>query len=411
MTQLTQSTQSLSLQDIEVARTKIRHTAIETPCLRAEALSIHCGADIYLKYETLQRTGSFKARGALNKLLSLSTAERAAGVIAASAGNHAQGVAFAAASVNVASLIVMPTTTPLIKISQTRGWGAQVELFGETFDQAYQRARELQQKSGSIFVHPFDDYTVMAGQGTAGLEIVEQVPDLDAVVVPIGGGGLISGIATAVQESRPEVEIYGVQSQAAPSMYESLRHGKIFPCESQASIAEGIVVKRPGEKTFPIIRDRVKEIALVSEEDIEAAIFELLENGKVVAEGAGAAGFAAMFRHRLPKLEGKKVVVLLCGANIDLNILERVIERSLVKQHRVVRVGIELRDRPGALGELLTLVGDLQANVLRIQHNRAFTDSSFWRTEVELTLETRDREHIDELLSELSTAGHSLTTH
>lgn len=397
----------VSLSDIYAARERIGKRIKITPCLPAEELSERRGVEVYLKQESQQRTGSFKARGALNKLLAMADSERKAGVIAASAGNHAQGVAFAAAEVQAQATIVMPETTPIIKIARTRAYGAQVVLHGVDFDDAFGHAKALQANRNLTFVHPFDDPLIIAGQGTCGLEILEQVPDVEAVVVPIGGGGLISGVATAIKEQRPEIEILGVQSESAPAMKLSLDAGKLVERKSTPSIAEGITVKHPGEKTFEIVRKYVDDIELVSESAIERAVFELLETGKAIAEGAGAAPYAALMAECFPQLEGRKVVVLLSGANIDLNILNRIIERSLAKQSRLVRLHIRVQDRPGGLAALLAVVAQKEANVLRIEHHRVFTDTSFWETDIELTLETRDRAHIDGLIDALSTKGYT----
>ncbi|NHZ73684.1 MAG: pyridoxal-phosphate dependent enzyme, partial [Nitrospirae bacterium] len=260
---------------------------------------------------------------------------------------------------------------------------------------------------GLTFVHPFDDEAVIAGQGTVGLEILEQVPDLDAIVSPIGGGGLISGIATAVKAQRPEVEVYGVQSEAAPAMKQSYDEGQWQASEVAPTIAEGITLKRPGDLTFPIIRRLVDGIELVSEAEIEGAVYELLETGKSLTEGAGAAGYCAIRNRRFPTLEGKKVVVVLCGANIDLNILERIIERSLLKQHRLVRLGITVKDRPGGLARMLAVIAEREANVLHIHHNRVFTETAFWQVDVELILEVKNRQHIEQLLEALRQAGYT----
>ncbi len=397
----------VSLSDVEAARRRIAGALVETPCLASEYFTERCGARVWFKYETLQRTGSFKPRGALNRVLSMPVEARRRGVVAASAGNHAQGVAFAAARVGIGSLIVMPEATPLIKISRTRERGAEVELYGETLDEAVRQAVSFGRERNLTFVHPYDDPDVIAGQGTIGLELLEQVPDLEAVVVPIGGGGLISGIATAVKAVKPEVEIYGVQSEAAPSMRRSFATGRLEAAEVAPSIAEGITVKTPAERTFEIIRRLVDGVELVSEAEIEDAVYQLLESGKALTEGAGAAGFAALLHQKLPQIAGKNVAVVLCGANIDLNILSRIIERSLVKQSRTVRLRITMKDRPGALARLLGDIAQQEANVLRIHHNRTFTRTAFWEVEVDVTLETRNREHIDGLLAALRAAGHT----
>ncbi|MGH9379744.1 MAG: threonine ammonia-lyase [Thermoanaerobaculia bacterium] len=396
----------VTLDDVRAARERIGEVLQATPCVRSDALSSRCDAAVHLKLESLQRTGSFKARGALNKLLQMSRAERDAGVIAASAGNHAQGVAFAAAEVGARARIVMPATTPLVKVARTREFGAEVDLFGDNFDEAYERARELEREHGYSFVHPFDDPLIVAGQGTVGLELLEQVPELGAVVVPIGGGGLIAGIAVAVKEQRPEVAVYGVQSEAAPSMQVSLDAGHREERKSAPSIAEGISTKRPGELTFELTRKYADGVVVVSEAAIEGALFELLDVGKTLAEGAGAAAAAALLEGLLPELAGRRVAVLVSGANIDLGVLNRVIERSLARHHRLVRLHIRVKDRPGGLAALLQVIARGEANILRIEHHRVFTDTSFWETEVELTLETRDRGHIETLIASLHEAGY-----
>ena len=396
----------IDLQEIQTARERISGRVKTTPVVENERLSKLCGARICLKLETLQETGSFKARGAVNRILSLSPEEGARGVIAASAGNHAQGVAYAAAQGGIDALIVMPTQTPLVKVTRTEELGARVELFGQNLDDALEQAHVLEQQQGRIFVHPFEDREIIAGQGTVGLELLEQVPDLDAIVVPIGGGGLISGIATAVKALKPDVEIYGVQSESAPSMKSSLEGGEVTTAHVGPTIAEGIALKRPGRNTFPIIQKLVDRIELVAESEIEDAVYELLDGAKTLAEGAGAAGYAAIRRQRFPELAGRTVGVVLCGANIDMNILDRIIERSLLRQHRLVRLRITISDRPGGLARLLDLVADAEANVLHIQQQRVFTEASFWQVDAELILETRNRKHVDELIAALKNGGY-----
>ena len=331
-------------------------------------------------------------------------------MIAASAGNHAQGVAFAAQKAGIESLIVMPSQTPLVKVSRTRELGARVELWGQNLDEALERAHSLSSQHGFVFVHPFEDKEIMAGQGTVGLEILDQLPEVEAIVVPIGGGGLISGIATAIKSERPEVTVVGVQSESAPSMKASLEAGKRVASPVAPTIAEGISLKVPGEHTFPIIRSLVDEVALVSESEIETAVYELLDRAKILTEGAGAAGYAALRQGRFPGLTGKTVGVVLCGANIDMNILDRIIERSLLRQHRLVRLRIKISDRPGGLARLLDMIADAEANVLHIQQQRVFTDATFWQVETEVILETRNREHIEQLMQVLSAAGYDELT-
>ncbi len=397
----------IDIEDIRAAQDRISGHIRMTPIISPDVLSERCNAQVHLKLETLQETGSFKPRGALNRILCLSDEERERGVIAASAGNHAQGVAFAASKSGIDALIVMPTQTPLVKISRTRELGARVELFGQTLDEALERAHHLEQKHGFTFVHPFEDREIIAGQGTVGLELIEQVPGVDAIVVPIGGGGLISGIATAVKTLNPDVEIYGVQSESAPSMKTSIEAGELVSADVGPTIAEGIALKHPGTTTFPIIRELVDGISLVSEAEIEDAVYELLDSAKTLTEGAGAAGYAALRQNRIPQLEGKRVAVVLCGANIDMNILDRIIERSLLRQHRLVRLRITISDRPGGLARLLDLVASHGANVLHIQQQRVFTEASFWQVDAELILETRNRDHVEELKQGLKKSDYS----
>jgi threonine dehydratase len=388
------------------ARRRVAPALQLTPLVPAPLLSRELGAEVRVKCESLQLTGSFKARGALNKMLQMADGDRQRGVICASAGNHAQALAWAAARVGAPALIVMPEPTPLVKVSETRRWGAEVVIHGQGFDDAVERARQLQAERGLTFVHAFDDEQVLAGQGTCGMEMLEQFPDLDTVVVPIGGGGLISGIAQAVKGERPQAKVYGVQTEAAPAIHHSFRSGETVDARPTPSIAEGIAVKKPGAVTLPIIRQLVDDVVLVPESTIEDGIFRLLETQKLLAEGAGAAAFAALLARRLPDLAGRKVAVVLSGGNIDLNILSRIVERSLARQHRFTRLRFTISDRPGGLAAALAIVAGCGANVLHIQHNRFFTDASFWETEIELTLETRDETMVNELQRVLHKAGY-----
>ncbi|HEX7184950.1 MAG TPA: threonine ammonia-lyase [Thermoanaerobaculia bacterium] len=396
----------IGLREIEEARERIRGVVKTTPCLMSRTFSNELRANAYFKYETLQLTGSFKARGACNKICSLSPAEIKQGVITASAGNHAQGVAFSAAQAGAPATILMPLTTPLIKIENTERLGGRVILFGETFDEAYAEARRMACEQDLAFVPPFDDEQVIAGQGTIGLEILEQVPEVEAVIVPIGGGGLISGIATAIKETSPTVRVYGVQTKAAPCMAESFRAGHIVDCPTERSVADGIAVKRPGEITFEYVRRYVDDVETVSEDQIRAAIVRMLEVGKTLTEGAAAATLAAMSDHRFPFCEGKNVVMVLSGANIDIHLLSRIIDRSLVENHRLVRFRTEVTDRPGALSDLLRVIATGGGNVVRIQHDRVFKHAGFWEAEVEVTLETRNADHIEELHRTLRREGY-----
>ncbi len=398
----------IGLKDIEEARERIGGVVKSTPCQASRIFSQELGAHLRFKYETLQLTGSFKVRGALNKISSLPRPEVERGVITASAGNHAQGVAFSAAVAGVPATIVMPKTTPLIKIENTRRLGGSVVLAGEIFDEACEEARRLEAERGLVFVHPFDDGQVIAGQGTIGLEILEQAPETEVVVIPIGGGGLISGIATAIKERNPAVKVYGVQTDAAPAMAESFRAGRIVTCPAARSVADGIAVKRPAERTFDIVRRYVDDVVTVSEEEIRAAIIRLLEAGKTLAEGAAATTLAAVAGNRIPDLAGRHAVLLLSGGNIDLAIVARIVDRSLAESHRLVRFRTHVPDRPGALADLLQVIGRHGGNVVRIQHDRVFMQAGFWEAQVDVTLETRNEEHIEELHRALTAGGYEV---
>jgi threonine dehydratase len=398
----------IGLQDIVQARRRIGEVVTDTPCLASGTFSRQLGIHVHFKYETLQLTGSFKVRGAFNKISSLPRFQVEPGVITASAGNHAQGVAFSAAQAGVPSTIVMPKTTPLIKIENTRRLGGRVVLAGDVFDEACEEARRLEAEKGLVFVHPFDDEQVIAGQGTIGLEILEQAPEAEVIVVPVGGGGLIAGVATAVKEMKPAVRVYGVQTEAAPAMAESFRAGHIVTLPAWRSVADGIAVKRPGELTFEHIRHYVDDVVTVSEEEIRLAVIRLLETGKAVTEGAAAAAFAAVAGHEIPDLAGRHVVMILSGANIDLAFLARLMDRSLVESHRLVRFTTHVPDRPGGLSEMLEVISRHGGNVLRIQHDRVFLHTTFWEAQIDVTLETRNQEHIEELHQSLMAAGYEI---
>jgi threonine dehydratase len=396
----------ISLADIEAARAGLCGRVKATPCLESRTFSQELGVEAWLKYENLQLTGSFKVRGALHKIGSLPAGVLAKGVVTASAGNHAQGVAYAAREVGAPATVVMPVTTPLVKMVNTERLGARAVLYGETFDESHAEARRLGEEQGLVFVPPFEDELVIAGQGTIGLELLEQTPEMEAVVVPVGGGGLISGIATAIKERRPEVKVYGVQTEAAPAMAESFKTGHLVECPTERSVADGIAVKRPGELTLQHIRRYVDDLVTVSEEQIRSAIVRLLETGKTLAEGAAAVGFAAVAARRLPELHGRKVVLVLSGGNIDVQLLSRVIDLSLVKNHRLARFRTAVSDRPGSLANLLKVIADGGGNVIRIQHDRVFKHTGFWEAEVEVTLETRNHEHVAALHKRLRENGY-----
>jgi threonine dehydratase len=395
----------VTLAQIEAARGRIADSITVTPCARSEHFTKLTGSQCFFKLENLQMTGSFKERGALNKLLCLSAEERARGVIAASAGNHAQGVAYHAGRLGILATIVMPEATPLIKVQSTRSFGAKVVLSGSNYDEAYAEAKRLQQASGAVFVHPFDDEQVIAGQGTIGLELIEQNPYLETVVVGIGGGGLISGVATAIKEVNPRIRIVGVEPGVLPSMKIAIERGQRVTLEPATTIADGLAVKAAGEKTFPIVQRYVDEIVTVDEEEIANAILLLLEREKTVVEGAGAAPVAALLNRKVPN-PGRKVAMILGGGNIDVNLISRIIERGLVKDGRLVKLQARLPDRPGALARFTAVIAEKRANVIEIYHNRAFTHgTALGETEVEVTLETRGKDHIGELLQALNERG------
>jgi threonine dehydratase len=395
--------------DIEAARARIRTAIYQSPCAHSETFSRVADNKVYLKLENLQMTGSFKERGALNKILQLTGSAggaRSPGVMAASAGNHAQGVAYHATRQGIRARIFMPETTPLIKVTATRGYGAEVVLHGANYDEAFAQARAVCEAEGWTFIHPFDDEAIIAGQGTLGLEIIEQNPYLDAAIVPIGGGGLIGGVACALKETNPKIKVIGVQTSRIPSMLAAVDAGKPVTLAPAQTIADGIAVRRAGDLTLPLVQKYVDAIVTVDEEEIANAILFLLEREKTLAEGAGAAGVAALLQHKTG-LVGKKIVVVVCGGNIDVNFLARIIERGLVKDGRLVRLRIRVRDYPGALHAVTGLFAETRANILSIVHDRAYHGVSLGETAVELTVETRGREHIDELAARLAAANYS----
>ena len=392
--------------DIHAARGRLAGTIYETPCPYSETLSALTGARVFVKLENLQMTGSFKERGAANLLLQLSPDERRRGVVAASAGNHGLAVAFHAARLEVSAVIVMPEWAPLAKVTAARRRGAEVVLHGDNFDEAYARAREIEAARDLVFVHPFDDPRVIAGQGTIGLELLEQVPGLDAVLVPVGGGGLLGGVALAVKTERPAVQVIGVQAQEVPGMASALAAGTRVTVPAATTIADGIAVRRVGEHTFDLARRHADRVVTVAEEEIANAILLLLEIEKTVVEGAGAVPLAALANRRVA-LEGRTVALVISGGNIDVNVIARIIERGLVKDGRLVRLRVRLRDRPGALARLTALVAEARANVLRIEHDRAFSRAPVGDTEVELTLETSGPPQIEAIKRHLAEAGYA----
>ena len=372
-----------------------------TPLAKAYGIAPEC--QLYLKPENLQNTGSFKLRGSGYKIAMLSEEEKAKGVIACSAGNHAQGVALAASKCGISSLICLPDTAPISKIEATKGYGSQVCLVEGCYDDAHNRALELKEEHGYTFVHPFDDENVIAGQGTIGLEIVNSLDDLDAVIVPIGGGGLISGVAFAIKSIRPSIKVYGVQAAGAPSMFNSVRSGHIETLSSVSTIADGIAVKKPGELTFDMVSNYVDDIALVTEDEISSAILALIEKHKMIAEGAGAVSVAAAMFNKFP-IQGKKVVSLISGGNIDVTSLSRVIERGLMKSGRISNLLIELADKPDQLKEVSRIIADCGGNVTGVHYERGATKSvngCFLR----INMETRNYDHVEQIIEALEAEG------
>ncbi|MGA2858130.1 MAG: threonine ammonia-lyase [Candidatus Sulfotelmatobacter sp.] len=396
----------IELSDIQAALGKIRADIRVSPCPRSEAFSGLTHNTIFLKLDNQQRTGAFKERGALNKLLTLNPEERARGVIAASAGNHAQGVAYHAGRHGIRARIFMPLPTPLTKVSATRAYGAEVVLDGANYDEAFAKAVENARQDGLTLIHAFDDDTVIAGQGTLGLEILEQHPSIEVIVAPIGGGGLIGGIGCAVKESNPKVRVFGVQPAKLPSMKAAVAEGKPVTLKAATTIADGIAVRRAGDRTLPLVQKYVDDIVTVEEEEIANAILLLLEREKTLAEGAGAAALAAVLNRKLP-LEGKKVAVLVCGGNIDVTLLARIIERGLVKDGRLVRLRVHLPDYPGALYRLTGILADHRANIVETAYDRAYHGVNLGDTAIDITMETRGPDHIAELLAALVTAGYT----
>lgn len=395
----------VNLAAIQTARARIGEAIYMSPCQLSHQLSELAGLPLHLKLENLQLTGSFKERGALNKLLTLSEDERKRGVIAASAGNHAQGVAYHAAQRGIRAQIVMPLTTPLVKVAATRGYGADVILHGTTYDEACDEALRLRAEEGRAFIHPFDDPEVIAGQGTIGLELLEQVPDIEAVVVPIGGGGLIAGVACALKEVNPRIRVIGVESEKLPAMLRAREAGAPVTIAAQATIADGIAVRRAGDLTFPLVHRYVDEIVTVDDEEIASAILMLLEQEKTLAEGAGAAALAAVIQAKAD-LRQRRTVVLVCGGNIDVTLLARIIERGLVKDGRLLRVRVYLQDRPGALLGLTQILARERANIVETVHNRAYYGVSVGETVIDVTLETRGSSHITAISHALGEAGY-----
>jgi threonine dehydratase len=392
----------LALTDILAAAQRLQGQLLNTPCVASKTLSQITGADVFLKFENLQYTASFKERGACNKLAQLSAEEGRHGVVAMSAGNHAQGVAYHAQRLGLRAVIVMPRFTPGVKIERTRGFGAEVVLHGDTLDESRTHALALAESEGLVFIHPYDDEAIVAGQGTVGLEMLRAVPDLDTLIVAVGGGGLIAGMATAAKAIKPGIEIVGVQTSRFPAMVNAIK-GTHHP-QGSSTIAEGIAVGTPGVIPQAIIKRLVDDLVLVEEGDIEQAMVMLLEIEKTLVEGAGAAGLAALLKYPA-RFKGKKVGLVLCGGNIDPLLLAAIIERGMVRAGRLARIRVSARDVPGSLARITATVADAGANIDEVHHQRAFTMLAAQNVDIELVIQTRGREHIGQVLAVLQAAG------
>lgn len=395
----------LELSEVFKASRVLKGVARHTPIMFASRINPE--AKVHLKCENLQNTGSFKLRGAYYKISQLSDEEKSRGVIACSAGNHAQGVALGAARNGIKSIICLPAGAPLSKVEATKGYGAEVCLVPGVYDDAYAKAVELRDKEGYTFVHPFDDEKVIAGQGTIGLEIIEDMPEVEAVIVPIGGGGLISGVAFAIKQLRPDVKVYGVQSEGAPSMYNSLKEGKRVHLDSVKTIADGIAVKEPGENTFNLISQYVDEVVTVSEDEIAAAILALMEQKKLVSEGAGAVSVAAAMFNKVP-IKGKNVVCVVSGGNIDVTAHNRAVRRGLVKSGRDCSLILDLQDKPGQLSGVLNVVAEQGGNVVSVVHERNTDNTDVNGCMLHLEIETRNHDHIAAIKKALKDAGYKI---
>lgn len=395
----------IKLSDIEQAQNSINSQIIKTPTTYSTMLSELVDCKVYLKLENLQFTGAYKVRGALNRIGKLTEEERAKGVIASSAGNHAQGVALAAKKFGIKATIVMPETTPLSKIQGTKKFGAEVVLHGNFYDDAYQRALEIQKEQGQTFIHPFNDFDIIAGQGTIGLEMHEAIQDFDIVIVPIGGGGLISGVATALKAKNPNVKIIGIEAEQMPAMQASIKQNKIVTIEKKKTIADGIAVTTVKDNTFKIVKELVDEIITVSELEMAHAIMKLLEVEKVLVEGAGAAGFAALMAGKIQNVKNKKVGIVISGGNIDINFLSKVLERGLCEDGRICNLKVIVPDSPGIIAEISSIVAQQGANIVDIYHNRTFSNTHLGQTAVHFTLETKGHDHIERVIKAITDSG------
>ncbi len=394
----------VTFKDIEEANSRLEQIVLRTPLVYSYSLSELSGANVYLKLENLQRTGSFKIRGAYNKLYKLK--DVAKDVVAASAGNHAQGVALAAKLLGMKSTLVMPQGTPINKMLAVKNHGGEVVLFGDTFDDAFEYARKLERETGKVFIHPFDDPDVIAGQGTAGLEIIDSLKDVESVIVPVGGGGLIAGVAIALKTRNSNATVLGVQSEGSPSMFLSMKKNKIVETGAAQTIADGIAIKSVGELTFEIAQRYVDGILTVDENGIEESLLLLTERKRIVVEGAGAVGLAGLLK-RKSDFSKKNVAIIISGGNIDINLLAKIIQRGLLKNGRLLRLELGLQDVPGSLGTLTTLLGEAKANVVEIHHDRYSKDLPIGEAIVEISLETRGFEHQEDILKLLEDSGYN----
>ncbi|WMI80745.1 threonine ammonia-lyase [Anaerotignum sp. MB30-C6] len=395
----------LSLEMIQDAKKVLEGVATVTPLFQSKC--INPDADVYIKCENMQVTGSFKLRGAYYKTVNLTEEEAKHGVVACSAGNHAQGVALAAQKKNIPAVICMPAGAPLAKVEATRSYGAEVVLVPGVYDDAAAKATELKNEKGYTFLHPFNDDYVMAGQGTVGLEILEHLEDVEVVLVPIGGGGLISGVACAIKSLKPSCKVYGVQAAGAPSMYNSIRDGKIETLEEVSTVADGIAVKQPGDKTFEMCQKYVDGIVTVTEEEIASGILLLLEKHKMVAEGAGAVSVAAAM-HNKGDIKGKKTVCVISGGNVDINILDRIIDKGLQVNGRLTKFSLTMIDKPGQLTRLLQIIAEEGANIFNVTHDRMVRSVAVGKCVVDVTVETRNKEHCEELIKMLVSKGYDV---
>lgn len=398
----------LNLERIKKAQENIKGVSRRTPMFHTSTFSNLCGCNLYLKCENKQKTGAFKLRGAYNKLVNLTEEEKQKGVIASSAGNHAQGVAYAATSFGVKATIVMPVTAPQAKVNATKGYGADVIQAGQVYDECYAKAVEVQKETGATFLHPFNDLDVMAGQGTIGLEILEDLPEMDVIIVPIGGGGLIAGIATAAKAIKPSIKIIGVQPEIVASTKASMEKGEVVTLPGAKSLADGISVSTPGTECFKYIQKYVDEVVTVSEDEIAYGMFSLMERNKLIVEGAGASAIASLLAGKVKGIEGKNVVCIVSGGNVDIATVSKIIERELVLQKRRIKFSVELQDKAGTLGGLISEVGSMGGNVVTVRQNNNWNEKGLEFATVEFVITVQSKEHGQEILKSLKEKGYEL---